>query len=318
MRTVFQDPRCTLLDDGRDGRIGRIERHAKTRLYRLHFGAFWAKQLHPEPRRVIQCYERGDAVVCIRRESREHWKCGTSSEGSESSSSLPLCPLSRLFLHMDKSHRGANYEKIKANRLAFHPSSKNSDDPPSFSWLVEGKLAGMSLPTSTEQLKTLKRSYNVGLVCSLIEEPSCPPESMFQVSESSPDIRPESLHIDWRDMSTPTRQQIDELVTVTHSYIEKGIAVVYHCFAGKGRTGTGLACYLLRYHADRFDADSAIQHIRDLRPGSIETSSQELFVKNYERTMKGEPLIAEPTGEDKPSWFTVRLRKVTPESSNIP
>lgn len=212
---------------------------------------------------------------------------------------------------MATSSRGSQYHHVRANRLAFHPASKR-DNPPFFAFVLDGQLAGMSLPTSVSQLIALKQTYNVGLVCSLIEESSCPPLDMFSSPESGADSLPDSLHIDWRDLSAPTTQQMDELLSLTHSYIERGMAVVYHCFAGKGRTGTGLACYLLRYHGDSFDAATAMQHVRDLRPGSIETLSQEHFIRNYERALKGEPLVAEMSAseEEAPKLFHVRLRPV--------
>ncbi|NXG55965.1 DUS23 phosphatase, partial [Hemiprocne comata] len=42
---------------------------------------------------------------------------------------------------------------------------------------------------------------------------------------------------------------------------------------GHGRTGTMLACYLVK--AEKMSAGDAIREIRQLRPGSIETREQE-------------------------------------------
>lgn len=212
---------------------------------------------------------------------------------------------------MDGSQRGSNFNAVRSNRLAFHPSSRDSEEPSFFSWVIEGQLAGMALPTSQAQIQTLKSSYNIGLVGSLIEEASCPPISMFEPE----DLAPKSLHVEWRDMSIPTRQQMDQLLSISREYIEKSSAVVYHCFGGKGRTGTALACYLLRYHGEDWTAETAISHIRELRPNSIETSSQELFIRNYERHLKGLAPEEEKRDEnEQPKWFTVKLRKVTKDS----
>lgn len=212
---------------------------------------------------------------------------------------------------MENSERGSNYSKVKANRLAFHPASRESAQPSFFSWVLDGQLAGMALPTSDAQIQTLRATHNIGLVCSLIEEPSCPPLSLFEPEE----LAPKSLHVEWRDMSIPTRQQMDLLLSTSHDYITKGEGVVYHCFGGKGRTGTALACYLLRYHADDWTAETVIPHIRELRPNSIETSSQELFIRNYERFLKGEPMEETKKDEnEQPKWFTVKLRSVAKDS----
>ncbi len=62
-----------------------------------------------------------------------------------------------------------------------------------------------------------------------------------------------------------------QLVTQEH-----GRALVVHCFAGKGRTGTALA-FLLRAVVG-LDADEAVRVVREERPGSIETHEQAKFV----------------------------------------
>lgn len=57
-----------------------------------------------------------------------------------------------------------------------------------------------------------------------------------------------------------------------------------HCAHGKGRTGTILACYLVRKYS--LSAEEAIQRLRALRPGSVETSGQEKIVSLYEQFMR--------------------------------
>lgn len=60
-------------------------------------------------------------------------------------------------------------------------------------------------------------------------------------------------------------------------------AVGVHCALGFGRTGTMLACYLVKER--RLAAGDAIAEIRRLRPGSIETYEQEKAVfQFYQRT----------------------------------
>lgn len=213
---------------------------------------------------------------------------------------------------MEDAARGSDYTKVRANRLAFHPASRNSENPPFFSWIVP-KLAGMAFPTSSAQLATLKAQYQVDLVCSLIEESQCPPISMFEPENEMP----KSLHIEWKDMSIPSRKQIDDLLAITKEVMDRGDAVVYHCFGGKGRTGTALACFLLKFHSDQFDAETAMAHIREIRPKSIETESQELFIRNYERYLKGEPLLFEnPYTSQEGKIFSIQLRKTNPTTKN--
>ena len=57
-----------------------------------------------------------------------------------------------------------------------------------------------------------------------------------------------------------------------------GVAV--HCAAGKGRTGTVLAAYLV---TQGMTAGEAIRKVRELRPGSVETYEQEQMIREWER-----------------------------------
>ena len=55
--------------------------------------------------------------------------------------------------------------------------------------------------------------------------------------------------------------------------------VVVHCLGGHGRTGTMLACYLVRFLG--VSGEEAIEEIRRMRPGSVETVEQEETIKKY-------------------------------------
>jgi atypical dual specificity phosphatase len=57
-----------------------------------------------------------------------------------------------------------------------------------------------------------------------------------------------------------------------------------HCAAGIGRTGTILASYLVKYQ--KMSAKEAIGKVREERPGSIQSESQEIAVSVYEEFLK--------------------------------
>ena len=59
--------------------------------------------------------------------------------------------------------------------------------------------------------------------------------------------------------------------------------VMVHCLAGLGRTGTILACYLIKY--EKMSAEDAIQHIREKRHGSIQSFVQEELIFQYAKTL---------------------------------
>jgi atypical dual specificity phosphatase len=82
------------------------------------------------------------------------------------------------------------------------------------------------------------------------------------------------------DFTAPTLKQVEQAVTIIHFYLYRNMPVAVHCMAGLGRTGTILACYLVR---EGKSADEAIAAIRRWRYGSIETLDQEAVIHEYEQ-----------------------------------
>ncbi|MDE1724910.1 MAG: dual specificity protein phosphatase family protein, partial [Thaumarchaeota archaeon] len=92
------------------------------------------------------------------------------------------------------------------------------------------------------------------------------------------------LHVPTEDFSAPDMQQIDEAVEFIQTRIVNNEPVMVHCAAGIGRTGTILACYLVKYH--KISAKDAIQKVRKERPGSIQSESQEIAIGLYYKFLK--------------------------------
>ncbi len=61
-----------------------------------------------------------------------------------------------------------------------------------------------------------------------------------------------------------------------HALLDQGAAVVLHCRAGLGRTGTVAARVLMERGAP---VQQALDQVRRIRPGSIETSPQESYLR---------------------------------------
>ena len=60
--------------------------------------------------------------------------------------------------------------------------------------------------------------------------------------------------------------------------------LVVHCLGGHGRTGTMLASFLVKYL--NTPAQKAIDDIRRMRPGSVETEEQEQRIAEFEKALK--------------------------------
>ena len=56
-----------------------------------------------------------------------------------------------------------------------------------------------------------------------------------------------------------------------------------HCLAGLGRTGTILACYMIKYQ--KMSTQDAIDYVREKRHGSIQSYPQEEIIFRFEKSL---------------------------------
>jgi len=145
--------------------------------------------------------------------------------------------------------------------------------PTNFSWLLQDKLAGSGMPTTFEEINWV-RKQGVKSIITMTERGL--PDSWVEGLEY--------LHIPTEDLSAPDIDKIDATVDFIHEQIKNKDPVMVHCAAGIGRTGTILASYLIKYQ--NLTAKEAIKKIRQERPGSIQSESQEIAVTFYEKFLK--------------------------------
>jgi atypical dual specificity phosphatase len=158
-----------------------------------------------------------------------------------------------------------------------HADPTNTTDPAPQAMLgfsfVRDDVAAMPFPYG-DDLDYLAEQ-GIDLVVSLTEAPVDP--------EALDALGIEGLHLPIEDVRPPTLRQQVELVRVLRGRRTAGERVAVHCLAGLGRTGTMLATWFV---AEGATADEAIDEIRSLRPGSIETAEQEEAVRRFARAME--------------------------------
>ena len=145
--------------------------------------------------------------------------------------------------------------------------------PDKFSWLIENKLAGSGIPTSINEVQWVIEQ-GVKSIVTVREEP-LDNDWVKNINY---------LHVHSNDMGVPEFDDLVSTVDFIHSRITNNEPVMVHCLAGMGRTGTLLACYLVKYQ--KMSADDAIQKVREERPGSIQSFSQEEMIFQFEKSLK--------------------------------
>jgi len=138
-----------------------------------------------------------------------------------------------------------------------------------FCWLQPGLLGGTPQPDKAA-LKAL-RGLQVKLLVSLTQEraPDVDLINSFGMA---------SLYAPIPDFQPPNFAQAAQICRDVSAYTAVGEAVVFHCRAGKGRTGTLLAATLIWAGQS---AEGAITETRNRNPAWIETEGQLDFLAAF-------------------------------------
>jgi len=151
------------------------------------------------------------------------------------------------------------------------------EGPTRFGWLVPDGLAGSGRPgryaTLQQDLDFLHRQ-GIDVIISLLEA------TMNLAEYRAAGF--EAHHFPVEDFTAPDLEQAAEICLVIEESLAAGRKVLVHCNAGIGRTGAILACSLVRRGAT---PEEAVRLVRQLRPYSLETSSQVEIVHRYHRSL---------------------------------
>ncbi|HMO35750.1 MAG TPA: dual specificity protein phosphatase family protein [Gemmatales bacterium] len=132
----------------------------------------------------------------------------------------------------------------------------------------------MAKPRTPEELQWLRQA-GIDILITLTEEP---PLRQY-INQAGLML----VHIPILDFTAPTQQDFQAAIEAIRKAKESGLGAAVHCAAGMGRTGTILAGWFV---AEGMSSTDAIRHVRQLRPGSIETSEQEEAIHLFARERK--------------------------------
>jgi len=173
-------------------------------------------------------------------------------------------------------------EQVTADTAPADPSTDGRSPPASsrgprgFTWLLPGALAGTPWPGllfGADYDLGLLRSVGVTRLVSLTETP-------FDATQAGHfGMRCSALPIE--DMHPPSLQQAVDLCRNLDQWIAEGECIAVHCKAGLGRTGTVLGAYWLWIGQGQISAVQALQQIRRLEPGWVQSESQIEFLEVF-------------------------------------
>jgi atypical dual specificity phosphatase len=140
-----------------------------------------------------------------------------------------------------------------------------------FNWIIDGRLAGSGRPGLLAELDedmAFVEEQGIRTIVTLTEH---------RVDELDRFGALEVLHFPIPDMGFPTPRVAERICAQILTRMEEG-AVLLHCRAGLGRTGTVAACCLVALGEQ---PGRALERVRCVNPRYVQTRAQEQFIAHF-------------------------------------
>ena len=155
------------------------------------------------------------------------------------------------------------------------PHRSDSQGPPGFRWLIDGRLGGVRQPgifgDIEQDLEALRRVGATVLV-SLTEQP-------LAVAAMAERFGLRHYWLPIADMGVPDIVEAADLCALMEQEIEAGAVVIYHCLAGHGRTGLMLVAHLIHRG---MASSQALAYARGRKSQWVQSLNQEQFLWDLE------------------------------------
>ena len=167
---------------------------------------------------------------------------------------------------MDEIIKRIIYNSTLMTNLIRHAFRKKTW--PWWSQVNEHIILGAIPLKNKKHIEILLDDLNIQAVLTLLEPFEWETKGPFSdpvTPEDWLDKKVAHLHIKARDFEPLGENQIEQGVAFLHKYIRQGKKVYVHCKAGRGRSATVVACYLLK-HGGIKSVEEAINFLKGRRP----------------------------------------------------